>query len=100
MAELTRKEVIKLIAVVGQPSQGVRLTGVDLSGLDLSRLNFRHAGTVKTTVKVIDIDDTVEVALRRCTSSGHTRLPVTEERLKEFVRFGSSRASWDLLQAI
>ena len=27
-------------------------------------------------------------------------LPVTEERLKEFVRLGSSHAGWDVLQAI
>ena len=32
--------------------------------------------------------------------AGRIGLPVTEERLKEFVRFGSSRTSWDLLQAI
>lgn len=39
MAELTRLEVIKLIAV----TEKVNLAGVDLSGLDLSRLDLTRA---------------------------------------------------------
>jgi CBS domain containing-hemolysin-like protein len=52
-----------------------------LSGVfELHENEARNVMTPIPAVVTIDVDDTVEVALRRCTSSGHTRLPVTEER--------------------
>ncbi|MFY9265825.1 MAG: hemolysin family protein [Solirubrobacterales bacterium] len=58
-----------------------------LSGVfELHENEARNVMTPIPAVVTIDIDDTVEVALRRCTSSGHTRLPVTEERSTDKIK--------------
>ena len=44
MAELTRKEVIQIVAMPRLKEAVVSLAGVDLSGLDLSKLNLEGAG--------------------------------------------------------
>lgn len=58
-----------------------------LSGVfELHENEARNVMTPIPAVVTIDIDDTVEVALRRCTSSGHTRLPVTEDRSTDKIK--------------
>lgn len=58
------------------PGEAHMLSGV----FELHENEARNVMTPIPAVVTIDVDDTVEVALRRCTSSGHTRLPVTEDR--------------------
>lgn len=58
-----------------------------LSGVfELHENEARNVMTPIPAVVTIDVDDTVEVALRRCTSSGHTRLPVTEDRTTDRIK--------------
>lgn len=58
-----------------------------LSGVfELHENQARNVMTPIPAVVTIDVDDTVEVALRRCTSSGHTRLPVTEGRSTDKIK--------------
>ncbi|MBI4898054.1 MAG: HlyC/CorC family transporter [Actinobacteria bacterium] len=58
-----------------------------LSGVfELHENEARNVMTPIPAVVTIDVDDTVEVALRRCTSSGHTRLPVTEDRSTDKIK--------------
>lgn len=58
-----------------------------LSGVfELHENEARNVMTPIPAVVTIDVDDTVEVALRRCTSSGHTRLPVTEGRSTDKIK--------------
>lgn len=64
------------------PGEAHMLSGV----FELHENQARNVMTPIPAVVTIDIDDTVEVALRRCTSSGHTRLPVTEERSTDKIK--------------
>ena len=50
MSDLTRTDVIKLIAIATKPLNlsGVNLSGVDLSDLDLSEANLRGADLKET----------------------------------------------------
>lgn len=58
-----------------------------LSGVfELHENEARNVMTPIPAVVTVDIDDSVEVAMRRCTSSGHTRLPVTEGRSTDKIR--------------
>jgi CBS domain containing-hemolysin-like protein len=58
-----------------------------LSGVfELHENEARNVMTPIPAVVTIDVADTVEVALRRCTSSGHTRLPVTEDRSTDKIK--------------
>lgn len=58
-----------------------------LSGVfELHENEARNVMTPIPAVVTIDVDDTVEVALRRCTSSGHTRMPVTEDRSTDKIK--------------
>jgi uncharacterized protein YjbI with pentapeptide repeats len=52
MAELTRQDVIKIVASSHQPIclRGVDLSGLDLSFLDLSRVNFSYANLEKANL--------------------------------------------------
>lgn len=49
MADLSRQEVIKLIAV----TERVNLIGVDLSGVDLSKLSFVKAKLEGANLKMV-----------------------------------------------
>lgn len=64
------------------PGEAHMLSGV----FELHENEARNVMTPIPAVVTIDIDDTVEVALRRCTSSGHTRLPVTEGRSTDKIK--------------
>jgi CBS domain containing-hemolysin-like protein len=64
------------------PGEAHMLSGV----FELHENEARNVMTPIPAVVTIDIDDTVEVALRRCTSSGHTRLPVTEDRSTDKIK--------------
>lgn len=64
------------------PGEAHMLSGV----FELHESQARNVMTPIPAVVTIDIDDTVEVALRRCTSSGHTRLPVTEDRSTDRIK--------------
>ncbi len=64
------------------PGEAHMLAGV----FELHENEARNVMTPIPAVVTIDIDDTVEVALRRCTSSGHTRLPVTEDRSTDKIK--------------
>ncbi len=62
MAELSRKDLILLIATVPTtgcqtPHQLIRLAGVDLSGLDLSGLNLSHADLAGANLRGCDLTD-------------------------------------------
>ena len=62
MAELSRKDLILLIAAVPttrceKPNQLIRLAGVDLSGLDLSGLNLSHADLAGANLRGCDLTD-------------------------------------------
>ena len=52
MAELTRQDIIKLIAANHHPIclQGVDLSSLDLTSLDLSQVNFSYANLEKTNL--------------------------------------------------
>ncbi|MGH2907145.1 MAG: hemolysin family protein [Solirubrobacterales bacterium] len=64
------------------PGEAHMLSGV----FELHENQARNVMTPIPAVVTIDVDDTVEVALRRCTSSGHTRLPVTEGRSTDKIK--------------
>jgi CBS domain containing-hemolysin-like protein len=64
------------------PGEAHMLSGV----FELHENQARNVMTPIPAVVTIDVEDTVEVALRRCTSSGHTRLPVTEERSTDKIK--------------
>ena len=64
------------------PGEAHMLSGV----FELHENEARNVMTPIPAVVTIDVDDTVDVALRRCTSSGHTRLPVTEGRSTDRIR--------------
>ena len=64
------------------PGEAHMLSGV----FELHENEARNVMTPIPAVVTIDIEDTVEVALRRCTSSGHTRLPVTEGRSTDKIK--------------
>lgn len=64
------------------PGEAHMLSGV----FELHENEARNVMTPIPAVVTIDVDDTVEVALRRCTSSGHTRLPVTEDRSTDKIK--------------
>ncbi len=63
MAELTRKEVVLILAGVSEtarPRRGehlLRLAGVDLSGLNLRGLNFAHADLAGADLRGCDLRD-------------------------------------------
>ncbi|HEV7918997.1 MAG TPA: hemolysin family protein [Solirubrobacterales bacterium] len=58
-----------------------------LSGVfELHENQARNVMTPIPAVVTVDVDDTVEVALRRCISSGHTRLPVTEDQSPDRIK--------------
>ncbi|HHH83410.1 MAG TPA: pentapeptide repeat-containing protein, partial [Chloroflexi bacterium] len=52
MPDLTREELIKILAVSERP----RLSGTDLSGLDLSGLNFAGADLVRANLSGANLD--------------------------------------------
>jgi CBS domain containing-hemolysin-like protein len=64
------------------PGEAHMLSGV----FELHENEARNVMTPIPAVVTIDAEDTVEVALRRCTSSGHTRLPVTEDRSTDKIK--------------
>lgn len=64
------------------PGEAHMLSGV----FELHESQARNVMTPIPAVVTVDIEDTVEVALRRCTSSGHTRLPVTEDRSTDKIK--------------
>lgn len=64
------------------PGEAHMLSGV----FELHENEARNVMTPIPAVVTIDVEDTVEVALRRCTSSGHTRLPVTEGRSTDKIK--------------
>jgi CBS domain containing-hemolysin-like protein len=58
-----------------------------LSGVfELHEHEARQVMTPIPAVVTVDIEDDVEKALRRCITSGHTRLPVTEDRNNDKIR--------------
>jgi hypothetical protein len=62
MAELTRKELILILAsvphlVCRKPDHLLRLAGVDLSGLDLRGLNLAHADLAGADLRGCDLSD-------------------------------------------
>lgn len=64
------------------PGEAHMISGV----FELHENQARNVMTPIPAVVTVDIEDTVEVALRRCTSSGHTRLPVTEDRSTDKIK--------------
>ena len=58
-----------------------------LSGVfHLHEQEARQVMTPIPAVVTVDVSDDVETALRRCISSGHTRLPVTEDENQDRIR--------------
>ncbi len=58
-----------------------------LSGVfELHEHEARQVMTPIPAVVTVDISDDVETALRRCITSGHTRMPVTEDRNNDRIR--------------
>ena len=45
-------------------------------------------------VVTVDLSETVEAALRRCVSTGHSRLVVTEDENPDRVKGSSTSTSW------
>ena len=81
----------RLRVVAGLPGlRAVMLTGV----FHLHEQEARQVMTPIPAVVTVDLSEDVETALRRCISSGHTRLLVTEDEN----HFGHVRnlLSWDL----
>ena len=56
MADLTRAEIIKLIAVATRP---LNLTGVDLTGVDLSNLDLREANLSRANLSQANVKGTL-----------------------------------------
>ena len=65
-----------------ESSEATMLSGV----FDLHEREARQVMTPIPAVVTVDISDDVETALRRCISSGHTRLPVTEDENQDRIR--------------
>ena len=80
-AETTSPEELRLLIDRGaqrgrlDPGEAVMLTGV----FHLHEQEAREVMTPIPAVVTIDASDTVETALRRCVTSGHTRLVVIED---------------------
>src|SRR3954447_8835182 len=64
------------------PGEAVMLSGV----FHLHEQEARNVMTPIPAVVTADVSETVEAALRRCVSSGHTRLLVTEDENRDRVR--------------
>jgi CBS domain containing-hemolysin-like protein len=64
------------------PGEAGMLTGV----FHLHEQQARQVMTPAPAVVTVDVSDTVELALRRCVSSGHTRLVVTEDHNEDRVK--------------
>ena len=64
------------------PGEAGMLTGV----FHLHEQQARQVMTPAPAVIIVDVSENVETALRRCISSGHTRLVVTEEHNPDRVR--------------
>jgi CBS domain containing-hemolysin-like protein len=64
------------------PGEAGMLTGV----FHLHEQEARQVMTPAPAVVTVDASDTVELALRRCVSSGHTRLVVTEDHNEDRVK--------------
>jgi CBS domain containing-hemolysin-like protein len=64
------------------PGEAGMLTGV----FHLHEQQARQVMTPAPAVVIVDVDEDVETALRRCIASGHTRLVVTEEHNPDRVR--------------
>ena len=65
-----------------EPNEATMLSGV----FHLHEQEARQVMTPIPAVVTVDISDDVETALRRCISSGHTRLPVTEDENQDRIR--------------
>ena len=65
-----------------ESSEATMLTGV----FHLHEQEARQVMTPIPAVVTVDISDDVETAMRRCISSGHTRLPVTEDENQDRIR--------------
>jgi CBS domain containing-hemolysin-like protein len=78
------KQIIDRSKTVGQldPGEAVRLTGVFL----LQEQQAREVMTPIPAVVTVDDSETVEAALRRCVTSGHTRLIVIEDENPDRVK--------------
>jgi CBS domain containing-hemolysin-like protein len=64
------------------PGEATMLTGV----FHLHEQQARQVMTPAPAVVVVDVSEDVETALRRCVSSGHTRLVVTEDENQDRVK--------------
>jgi CBS domain containing-hemolysin-like protein len=64
------------------PGEATMLTGV----FHLHEQQARQVMTPAPAVVVVDLSEDVETALRRCVSSGHTRLVVTEDENQDRVK--------------
>jgi CBS domain containing-hemolysin-like protein len=64
------------------PGEAGMLTGV----FHLHEQQARQVMTPAPAVVTVDVSDSVELALRRCVSSGHTRLVVTEDHNEDRVK--------------
>jgi CBS domain containing-hemolysin-like protein len=64
------------------PGEAGMLTGV----FHLHEQQARQVMTPAPAVVIVDVDEDVETALRRCIASGHTRLVVTEEHNPDRVK--------------
>src|SRR4029079_16614452 len=80
----TPEELRALIATSGtlDPGEAGMLTGV----FHLHEQEARQVMTPLPAVVTVDTSEDVETALRRCISSGHTRLLVTEDENQDRVR--------------
>jgi len=65
-----------------ESSEATMLSGV----FHLHEQEARQVMTPIPAVVTVDLSDDVETALRRCISSGHTRLPVTEDENQDRIR--------------
>jgi CBS domain containing-hemolysin-like protein len=65
-----------------EPSEAGMLSGV----FQLHEQEARQVMTPIPAVVTVDVSDDVETALRRCISSGHTRLVVTEDENQDRIR--------------
>jgi CBS domain containing-hemolysin-like protein len=86
--EGTTSDDLKLLIARGaaggklDPGEAVMLSGV----FHLHEQQARQIMTPIPAVVTVDVGETVEVALRRCAESGHTRLVVTEEHNTDRIR--------------
>src|SRR4051795_3845833 len=86
--EVTRAEDLKMLIAQGvtggtlDPGEAGMLRGV----FHLHEQEARQVMTPIPAVVTVDLSEDVETALRRCISSGHTRLVVTEDDNRDRVR--------------